>query len=205
MAASAAVSPVRADVYETYNLIYAYDGPAGGVDAASDPAVVSSSTPTATGVITLDLSAVANPGDNDQVTSPFVTDFSVTISNADDGNGTFTLADFTGANNASVFLYTNGGTLDFSQELIGQATIGDPYGTPSGNGGDFNFISNGSSPQQPRGEDYFTFASAAGANDGDYFLLTSFAPVPEPSSLASAGFGALCGLGFWLRRRSQPA
>ena len=74
---------------------------------------------------------------NGSDTIPWVTAFSVTVTGASSGNGTFTLADF-----SNILLDTNGGTLDLGLPLIGQNNGGlfDPAGG-GGAGGDFNLFS----------------------------------------------------------------
>ena len=153
------------------------------------------------GTITIDTSLVYNPGDTDTHNVPFVTAFSLTISGATkpSDDGTFGLADF-----GEIFLDTDGATLDFSQQLVGQPGFG------PGSGGDFNFFSNGSDPSAPTGFNFFTIETGNG--NGDFLELTSFAPavtppagggsaVPLPSSLA-LGLVSLGILAFAIRRRT---
>jgi len=136
---------------------------------------------TATGNITLDLTLLNNPGFTDQGPSPFVKDFSITITGSSAGDGTFGFNDF-----VDFFLDTNGGTLDFSQELVGQPTSGSNWGsTPSsGEAGDFNFFSNGANPLVPQGTFYFQITT--NGSYGDSLFLTSFVSsnvtinVPDP-------------------------
>jgi hypothetical protein len=159
----------------------------------------------ATGTITMDPSVLATSGYNDNSgyalpANPFATSFSITISGASSGNGTFTLGDF------DTVLINLNGTLDFTKELVGQATAGDPWGTPDGNGGDFNLLNQTKpgNPAAPNGTIYFTLTTDAGS--GDPMLLTSFRPapsaVPEPSGiiLVSTGLG-LTGIAILRRRR----
>jgi hypothetical protein len=114
---------------------------------------------------------------------PFVSALSITISGASSGNGTFGLADFD-----TVLLWTNGVTLDFTKELIGQPTAVDPFGTPSSNGGDFNLFNRTQSTSLTAPDGVFFFQLGANAGTGDSMLLTSFRPagaaVPEPTSIA---------------------
>ena len=167
---------------------------------------------TATGFITFDSALLSNPGLNDFfLPDPAVLDLQVTVSGASAGNGTFHLADFT-----EVVLDTNGGTLDFSQQLIGQPTSGNPFGTTDictegplgGTGGDFNLFT--SAPPPPEGIWWFTL----GANDGnaDCMVLQSLTAAPiqavrtQVPTLSEWGLLALLALmavaaGFALRRR----
>jgi hypothetical protein len=168
------VPAASADDYQTFNL--AWSG------------AYYSNSASATGQITIDMSALNNPGYTEPLT---VSAFTVTVTGADFGNGSYSLADY-----SYFFLGTNGGTLDFSQEVIGQSTSGDPWGTPSsGNGGDFNIASLDSAPL---GTWYFTI-TPAGGDSGDHMLLTDFSPVsdtPEPGSfiLLGSGLAALAGM-----------
>lgn len=172
----------------------------------------------AVGTITLESSLVANPGQNSfSLPNPAVLALNVTVSGAAAGNGQFGIVDFTG-----VVFETNGGTLNFSQPLIGQATSGSPWGTtPSGGeAGDFNLFAGGftrtadnrystqpnGSVAAPNGVDYFTLGANGG--NGEAMLLTAFGPqfrtVP---ALNLAGVALLLagvfGGGWWLLRRRQ--
>jgi hypothetical protein len=163
---------------------------------------------TATGQITLDLSKVNNPGITSQFTNSFVTGFTITISGASSGNGTFPFADFNGAfDDGGFVLNTEGGTLDFSKQLVGQPTLGDPWGsTHNGSSGDFNIFSNFTSTA-PQGTDFFQLTTDIGNQDD--MALTSFAPagvarVPEPSTLALLALG-VAGWAGWRRWRRRAA
>jgi hypothetical protein len=71
---------------------------------------------TAVGTITMDVSRIFNPGHTQQNSSQFVTAFSITITGASTGNGTFGIDDFNGASLSGGFLFdTEGGTLDFTK------------------------------------------------------------------------------------------
>ena len=169
----------------------------------------------ATGYVTIDESLLNNPGATEQINSPFVTAFSLTISGASSGNGTFTFADFNGSTqgpfnpSGGFFLDTHGGTLDLSQQLIGQPTTGDPYGTPSGNGGDFNVFENaaGVAAGAPTGSNFFTITT--NNRNGDALQLTSFAPAPVPESSSTVSLGLMLALGLGgvavARRRKSAA
>jgi hypothetical protein len=129
---------------------------------------------TATAIITIDDTVLLNPGQNNSITNPFVVDFRLTVTGAAAGDGHFGLADF-----GVISLETGPGTpgdlaLDFSQELVGQDTGADPWGTPSlGGGGDFNLA--GASPGAPTGMAEFLLCANGGI--GDCMELTSFKPV----------------------------
>jgi len=139
------------------------------------------------GTITLDEVLVPNPGSysNTSVLPSFITGFEITVTGASSGNGSFLLNDFQGT-----FWNTNGGTLDLSSELVGQATSGNPWGTAvDGSAGDFNMFR--SSANAPTGTNYFRLTPAGSS---DTMMLTSFSPqtaaVPEPSSLILLAMGA---------------
>jgi sugar lactone lactonase YvrE len=127
-------------------------------------------TATATGQIRLDNSLLLNPGSNSLTVLPFVQDFEITITGASSGNGSFNLSDF-----SEIVFNTGLAPLDLTQELVGQPTDLDPWGTsqPGATGGDFNLFS---SSGAPNGTYYFELT----ANGGDQMLLTSFAPAPDP-------------------------
>lgn len=99
-------------------------------------------TASATGTITLNLADMNNPGGTEQDVNPFVTNFSITVTGAGAGDGTFGFSDFNGALQQGGFrLDTAGGTLDFTSQLVGQATLGGPWAsTQDGSTGDFNII-----------------------------------------------------------------
>jgi hypothetical protein len=160
---------------------------------------------TATGTITLELLNMNNPGTTDQNPSLFVTDFSITVTGASSGNGTFGFSDFNGSGILGGFyLATNGGTLDFGSELVGQPTSGSAWGTTpsSGAAGDFNIFTNGTDPTAPNGTFFFQITTNGGS--GDSLFLTSFAPAPEPGS-ALLVLPALIALGaLKVRKRVRP-
>jgi hypothetical protein len=123
--------------------------------------------PTMSGSITFESTLLANPGDNSfPLPNPAVLALNVTVTNSGAGDGTFGLNDF-----AAIVFDTNGGTLNFNQQLVGQPTDGDPWGTPSSNGGDFNlFIARavkGNAPSgntlPPDGVFFFTLGSNGGS------------------------------------------
>ncbi len=136
---------------------------------------------TASGYIVFESDLIANPGRNDvALPASAVLDLSITIVGADVGNGTFGLDDFD-----SVVFDTNGGTLDFTRSLMGQPTIGLPWGTPPddapmdtrgagpGVSGDFNLFSMGGSNVSGSSSDrYQTHAPSgvpAAAPNGEWF------------------------------------
>ena len=124
---------------------------------------------TATATITLNLDAISDFGNTD-VSSELpgvITQLELTVSNASDGNGTFTANDF-----HSFFWWTGGRTLYFDKEVIGQPTSNLPWGTPDGYSGDFNLFSN--NPSAPDGLFFFILATSGGF--GDLMLLTNFVP-----------------------------
>lgn len=165
----------------------------------------------AEGFITLETSLLPNPNaadcDNDDLSipGPVVLALEVTVSGATDGNGTFNILQF-----HHVAWCTGGGTLDLSMQLVGQATSGDPWGTPSGNGGDFNLFSG---PPRPSGEFFFTLCADGGSSN--CMELTSMivgplilpppprlAPAVGPAGLAAVAL-AMLALGIHgLRRRA---
>lgn len=150
----------------------------------------------ATGLITIDDALLPNPGNylNSAALPTFILDLTVTVSGASSGNGTFTLSDFRGA-----YWNTFGGTLDLSQQLVGQATSGQPWGTTNDNlSGDFNLFA--LTPSAPSGTWYFQLTTNGGA--GDTMNLTSFVEAPEPTSLGLMVIGTL-GFGGFAAARSR--
>ncbi len=159
---------------------------------------------TATATITLEIPNINNPGTTDQNPSQFVSDFSITITGASSGNGTFGFSDFNGSSTLGGFyLQTNGGVLDFGRQLVGQPTSGMPWGSvPStGQAGDFNIFNNGTDLNAPNGTNFFQITTANGR--GDRLYLTSFAPAPEPGSVLLV-VPALIGLALKARKRVRP-
>ena len=158
----------------------------------------------ATGTITLNLADVTNPGETDQNLSSFVTAFSITVTGAGAGDGTFGFSDYNGGTlDFGGFYLITGGTLDFTSQLVGQSTPGGPWGsTHFGTTGDFNIFNNGNDDNAPEGTDFFQLTTEGGS--GDKMYLTSFAPasaVPEPSSAIPVSV-ALLGLAFVVRKRT---
>jgi PEP-CTERM motif-containing protein len=163
-------------------------------------------TAIASATITLDTARINNPGFTEQDLSPFVTAFSITVSGARAGNGTFGLNDFVGGsqNYGGFFFDTDGGTLDFSRDLFGQPTAEAPYGsTPGASGsGDFNIDSFGVNPVAPVATYFFQILTDGGSGNADKLNLTSFHAIPEPGTLAMLGVGSVFVVAR--RRRSTP-
>jgi len=129
---------------------------------------------TAVGSITFESTLINNPGSNNiALPNAAVLGLTVTVSGAAAGNGTFGIGSF-----ATVLFDTGGGTLNLSQNLIGQATPGGPWGPSSA--GDFNLFSTG--PPAPRGVDPFILGANNGADDS--MPLTRMGPLPAPTSVA---------------------
>jgi len=173
------VTTAYAHTFQTYDL--AWSGATFGNNA------------TATGQITLDLTTLPNPAAQGYDLSNDTASLTVTVVGASSGNGTWTKADL-----GFTFWWTGGVALNMNQQLVGQATLGNPWGTPDGNSGDFNLFFNNNGPS---GTFYFTLTTDGGTQDP--MLLTSFAPVsstPEPGTLIMLGTGVL-GLAGTLRRK----
>jgi hypothetical protein len=166
--------PVHAS-QQTFDLIYA------GING---------SAATASGTITFDPSVVN--ADNGLVTAD-VTGFSITVTGASSGNGTFGLADYD-----DVFI-DQSGPLDFTTQLVGQSNLDD-----------FNFLTNsvGAAAGAPAGSDPETIQTDNRTED--ILTLTSFLPAvtaaPEPSPMVAFAIGAL-GIGglIVVRRKSTAA
>jgi hypothetical protein len=130
---------------------------------------------TAVGSITFESTLLVNPGVNDFfLPNPAVLALNVTVSGASAGNGSFGIGSFN-----EVRFNTGGATLNLSSELVGQATPGGSWGTPTPCCGDFNLF--GIAPPAPRGVFFFTL----GANFGDAESMTlksmtssTLAPIP---------------------------
>ena len=148
----------------------------------------------ATGQVTIDTDLVPNPGQylGQWAGSPF-SNFSITITGAISGNGTFS----TDNNDFVDVIWTVGeedieplsGTgIDLYSELIGQELFLDfnvfnqPFGGESPNGGN---------PQAPSGWAPLVLQTSGTVAAGDFIQLVSINPVPAPSSIALLGLTAL--------------
>lgn len=147
-----------------------------------------SNTATAVGMMSIDLAVwPTNLMFNGTLADAGITDITLTITGATTGNGVFQMADFN-----TIIFDSRGVTLDMTRELVGQATGGDPFGTPGmGDGGDFNLF--GAGTGDPTGTSPFTLAADGFDGMGENMVLTSFAPavVPEPASFVLVGCGSL--------------
>ena len=181
----------------------------------------------AIGYITFDDALLLNPGYNDfELPDPAVLALSVTVSGATAGNGTFSLSNF-----CYVIFDTNGASLDFSRQLVGQPTPGDPWGMPSeggggtptvsardggeGDAGDFNLLAcqGPSGAGVPSGEYPFALLPDSGSEDDimelvsmlrDGAAASSSAPIPTLSWHALLLLAGLMGLfGMWTVRRNR--
>jgi hypothetical protein len=132
---------------------------------------------TAVGSVTFESTLIANPGHNSfNLPNPAVLDLHVTVSGASAGNGSFGIGSFD-----QVGFDTGNATLDFSKNLVGQATPGGAWGTSSGCCGDFNLFS--ATAPAPNGVFFFTLAADHGnANAMSITSVTvgsaAAAPVP---------------------------
>jgi len=132
-------------------------------------------TAQASAVITVNDALFSNStGDSLLVPGTEVIGFSLTVSGAESGNGSFQLSDF------DAFSWsTSSVPLDFSQELVGQVSFaGAGWGAlHDGSAGDFNLLSfNGIAPSAASA---FTLSTSNGLN----MNLVSFRPVPIPGAM----------------------
>ena len=153
---------------------------------------------TATGSLTIDSGELATilsiTGDSESPISDLEA-LSLTVSGASAGNGTFGLSDFQG-----FAWWSAGASFNFSQNLVGQPTNGNPWGTPDGQSGDFNFFNASGSPTAPDGQTYFTlYADGGGADAMQLVSLQEADPAPEPATFGLIGVG-LGAMALWRRR-----
>lgn len=102
-------------------------------------------------LIGIDETLIPNPGSfsNTSAVPTWFDSITLTISGASSGNGVFSKSDFAG-----VYWNTAGGALDFDNQLVGQSTDTQPWGsTYTGSSGDFNILRSAASA--PTGTYYF--------------------------------------------------
>lgn len=148
----------------------------------------------ATGQVTIDTDLVPNPGHyQGQWAGSAFSDFSITITGANSGNGTFSTeqSDFVEVIwtvEEGVPLGGPGFEIDLNAELIGQEFFRDfnvfnqPFEGESPQGGN---------PLAPNGVNPLVLQTSGAAAPGDLMQLVSMRPVPAPSSIALLGLGAL--------------
>ena len=133
---------------------------------------------TATGLITIDDQLTPNPTNDPTFlylgAGQAVVDLSLVVSGASSGNGVFGLSDFD-----AVIWDTAGASLDWSSQLIGQATANGGWGTAyDGTVGNFGLLANAAS-SAPSSISYFEITTNNG--NGDALDLVSILPLPAPS------------------------
>ena len=146
-------------------------------------------TATANGLITFDENLIVS-SDDFHLALPITPDvelLELTVSGATSGNGTFSLSDFN-----LWTLYRNGAAFDLSQDLVGQSTLEESWGSPffSGASGDFNLFS--ATVNAPTGTQEFQLTTNGG--NGDKMILTLFiatTAVPLPPSIVLLFSGLL--------------
>ena len=147
------------------------------------------------------------------IPGPEILDLAFTVTGSEFSDGDYGLADY-----VTVILFTNGGTLDFNGELIGQPTDGSPWGTSLLDSGDFNLFSNDVNPENilesydtvngnttPNGCAPFTLCTVA-----DDMVLISLRGTPSvvPSVPSSSNLSILMLIlssllvGFWYFRKA---
>jgi hypothetical protein len=112
----------------------------------------------------------------------YITNLTMTVTDANKGNGTFTASDFRG------FLISFFGPMDFNSELVSQPNFWE-FGLDSSNGapdGEYSPVN--------------TLVTYDGIT-GNRLQLISITPVPEPSSFMLAVSGGLSGFHFLRRRK----
>jgi hypothetical protein len=144
-----------------------------------------------TGTITIDTSKISNPGTTFQAISPFVTAFSLTITGATSGNGTFGFSDFDGGTSVhGGFIISTATTIDYTKDLAPQVT-------------DFNIFTNHTDVNAPTGSGTQRITTDNGIEDP--LSLTSFAPaaVPEPSTAIVSVIGSVAFLAYGRSRQRR--
>jgi len=127
-----------------------------------------------------------------------VTHLSLTVSQAASGNGTFDLAGY-----EQMTWDTGGATLDFSQELVGQATLNGAWAEWSSLGtmGEFGLWAAITAQTAPTAGGWYSLVTDN--DNGDRLSLTSFrpeaAPVPIPAAVWLFG-SALAGIAAFSRK-----
>lgn len=146
------------------------------------------------GILTIDNASFPNPSEYAWLLpGQEVIDFSLTVSGANSGNGTFHLTDFDG------FVWDTVVGLDLTQELVGQETGNGGWGVNLLTGttnGDFNLVAAESS-FAPTLYGSFLLMTNNDINFGTPMNLVSFRPVPIPAAFwmfGTALFG-LMGIG----------
>lgn len=127
----------------------------------------------AAGTITFDPGTFSNLTINNTANGSWIgfTDFSITVTGAKSGNGTFDSSYF-----SEIYLDTQGATLDFSKDLYHQPTMDKLWGTTDKFGfasGDFNFEAKGGTDAP---SSYWFFTIQTNGTRGDLLTLKSFRP-----------------------------
>lgn len=141
---------------------------------------------TAIGTITMDDALLPNPGTvaNVDAATLGITDFSITVTGASSGNGTFGLAHVTN------WIWSVSAPINLHIQLVGQPGFADFNWCAA------NFV--GCTPPAPGGISAFHIAT--NAETGDVLQLTSMTAVPEPATLLLLGAGISAAAA---RRRSR--
>ncbi|TDR20748.1 hypothetical protein [Marinicella litoralis] len=156
------------------------------------------------------------PDGSYQIPGPAVLDLEFTVTGSQTSNGVYGLADY-----EEIILFTNGGTLNFNGELVGQPTDDDPWGTvQGGSAGDFNLFANDviGPPQSNNYSDAVQGGSVVPSGcfffelctPGDNMILVSMRGTPSvvPAVPATSNLSVLLLLlssmlvGFWYFRKS---
>lgn len=152
------------------------------------------------GILTIDNASFPNPSEYAWLLpGQEVVDFSLTVSGADSGNGTFQLTDFDG------FVWDTVVSLDFSRELVGQETGNGGWGVNLLTGttnGDFNLVAAENS-FAPTLNGSFLLMTNNDTDFGTQMNLVSFRPVPIPAAFWLFGSALLGLMGVGHRRSVQ--